>query len=355
MGMGKSDGAKKKVEEQMTKPKPAPVKTEAVEAKPTKVETVAVETVPVEDKAAVTVNGIEIMQSEIDRQISEQISKMQASGQPIPPAQMNAIKAQMQQPLLQQMIEKLLIDEKLKAGNIEITDKDIDEKIAVLAKRYNMSTEAFQQRIAMSGRGVEDFRKMMRSAAGLEKLMETSGTLASASEEEVKKFYDDKIEAGQMRASHILLKTDDKDETAKAAAKVKIEELLKQAKAGSDFVELARANSDCPSASGGGDLGFFDKGRMVPPFEQAAYALKEGQISDVVETRFGYHIIRRPAFAEIKDEIGSQMNSEKNSKLTMEYLDKLKSEAEIIWPAQPTEVKTPGTPEIKTTAEPGEK
>ncbi len=348
LGMGKSDGDEEKIKEPLTKPKPAPVKTEVVEAKPAEAETV--KSAPVEDKAAVTVNGIKIMQSEVDRevdkQINSQMSQMQASGRGMPPAaQMNSIKMQMQQGLLQQMIEKLLIDEKLKVENVNITDKDIDEKVAAFAKRNNMSTEVFQQRIAMSGRSIAQFREMIKSATGLEKLMESSGMLASASEEEIKKFYDDKIGAGQIRSSHILLKTDDKDEAAraaKAAAKAKIEELLKQANGGSDFAELAKANSECrSSAPGGGDLGFFGKGQMVPEFEQAAFALKEGEISNVVETQYGYHIIRRASFAEIKDEVASQINNEKNTKLTVEYLDKLKAEAKIVWPQTEAKEVTP--------------
>jgi parvulin-like peptidyl-prolyl isomerase len=71
----------------------------------------------------------------------------------------------------------------------------------------------------------------------------------------VKKFYDEKIQAGQIRASHILLVTSGKDETAKTVAKARIEELLKQAKAGVNFAQLAKANSDCPSkAKGGGEI-----------------------------------------------------------------------------------------------------
>lgn len=94
----------------------------------------------------------------------------------------------------------------------------------------------------------------------------------------------------QVRASHILLKTEGKDD---AAVKAKAEDLLKQARAGADFADLARKYSEDDSNNkNGGDLDYFGRGRMVPEFDQVAFALEPGQISDVVKTQFGYHIIK---------------------------------------------------------------
>lgn len=102
---------------------------------------------------------------------------------------------------------------------------------------------------------------------------------------------------GSVRASHILISysgaerataTRSQEEAQKLAA-----ELAERAKAGEDFEELAKAYSDCPTAERGGDLGFFQKGRMVKPFEDASFGLEPGHISDVVETKFGYHVIKR--------------------------------------------------------------
>jgi peptidyl-prolyl cis-trans isomerase D len=111
---------------------------------------------------------------------------------------------------------------------------------------------------------------------------------------DVERTYNNNIEQystpEQVRASHILLKTDGKDD---AAVKAKAEELLKQARAGADFAELARKYSeDEASQKNGGDLDYFGRGRMVAEFDQVAFALDAGKISDLVKTQYGYHIIK---------------------------------------------------------------
>src|SRR5499433_994270 len=116
----------------------------------------------------------------------------------------------------------------------------------------------------------------------------------------------------QVRASHILLKTEGKDD---AAVKAKAEDLLKQARAGADFAELAKKNSeDEASAKNGGDLDYFGKGRMVPEFDAAVFAMQPGQISDLVKTQYGYHIIKlidkKPATTRPLAEVRQQLNDQ---------------------------------------------
>ncbi len=103
--------------------------------------------------------------------------------------------------------------------------------------------------------------------------------------------------AEQVRASHILLMyAGSQRSTAtrtQEQAQTEIATLKAQVDAGADFADLARKHSDCPSGKSGGDLGAFGRGQMVGPFEQAAFGLPVGGTSGVVETQFGYHIIRR--------------------------------------------------------------
>ena len=136
-------------------------------------------------------------------------------------------------------------------------------------------------------------------------------------EAEIERTYNEQIEQystpGEMQASHILFSTEDEDE---ASVRARAETVLAQARSGADFAELAREYSDDEgSAAVGGDLGLFGLGRMVPEFEEAAFAMEPGEISDLVRTQFGFHIIKvvekqestlRP-LEEVHDQIADQL------------------------------------------------
>ena len=132
----------------------------------------------------------------------------------------------------------------------------------------------------------------------------------SPTEEEIRDYYEANEEefnkGKEVHARHILLRTaSDADEETLAKVKAKAEELFSQLKAGADFSELAKENSEDPgSAPEGGDLGFFTKGRMVPEFEEAAFSLAEGEISEPVKTQFGYHLIKVEEIREEADPYG---------------------------------------------------
>lgn len=103
--------------------------------------------------------------------------------------------------------------------------------------------------------------------------------------------------AAQVRASHILLmykgSSRSSSNRSKEEALTSIHDLKRQIDEGADFAQLARQHSDCPSSKSGGDLGSFGRGAMVKPFEDAAFGIPVGAVSGVVETQFGYHIIKR--------------------------------------------------------------
>jgi len=121
---------------------------------------------------------------------------------------------------------------------------------------------------------------------------------AEPSEADIAKYYDEHLvdqftEPEQVHARHILIRPASTTDDAKAAARKQAEDLLAKVKAGGDFAALAKEHSQDPgSASKGGDLETFPRGQMVPEFDQAAFALQAGQVSDVVETPFGFHIIK---------------------------------------------------------------
>jgi peptidyl-prolyl cis-trans isomerase D len=153
---------------------------------------------------------------------------------------------------------------------------------------------------------------------------------------DIEKAYNTSIEQyttpEQVRASHILLKTEGKDD---AAVKAKATQILKQAKAGADFAELAKKNSeDEQSAKNGGDLDYFGRGRMVPEFDQVVFTMQPGQISELVKTQYGYHVIKlvdkksaatRP-LAEVRQQLNDQLAYERAQAQAADLASKLEKQ-----------------------------
>ena len=174
---------------------------------------------------------------------------------------------------------------------------------------------------------LEDLKKRVIVEAFLKKKVEES---ANVSDAELQAFYkknEDKFKSGdQIRASHILVKTE-------AQAK----EIEKQLKGGASFEELAKKNSIDGAAAKGGDLGWFGKGSMLPEFEKVAFSLKEGSVSGIVPTKFGFHIIKatgkRPAgtrsFEEVKDQIRAAIAPEKQQETFKKLKEDLKKDAKL--------------------------
>ena len=155
--------------------------------------------------------------------------------------------------------------------------------------------------------------------------------------------------ADAMRASHILIMVDAKaDAKTKKAAKDKAEAILIELKANPALFEAkAKSESQCPSGANGGSLGSFQKGQMVPEFEKAVLTLKDGQISEIVETQYGYHIVRRDPlqkksimpFEQVKAQLIASLKAEKEQRALMDYIAKLEKAAKATYfvkaPAMP--------------------
>jgi len=233
-----------------------------------------------------------------------------------------------------------------------ITESDVESKLATLppqvraqldspaqrkqlleqmALGYLMAEEARREGIDRS----DDYKKGLAEAE--ERLLSTLyvrrhvGEPQRPTDEEVRKEYDARLSEltppPKIHARHILVKT---EEEAKAARKRIVD-------GGEDFAAVAKEVSTGPSAPQGGDLGVFGKGRMVPAFEEAAFALKEGEVSQPVQTQFGWHIIqvteiqggKAPTFEEIKDRLAQRMMQERLRDELTQMSERLKAKARI--------------------------
>jgi peptidyl-prolyl cis-trans isomerase C len=281
------------------------------------------------------VNGEDVKKSEFERMIKTIEGR---AGQPIPPDRRDEI---LRGALDQLVVYKLLAQE-CKTRGVAASDADIDAKVAELKKQFP-TEDAFSKALQERGMTLDSLRSDARTDLSVNKLMDTEvATTPGASDAEAQDFYaknPDKFkQEEQVRASHILIRVDEKaDAATKKKAKDEIDSVLKQARAGADFAKLAQEHSQDGSAAQGGDLNYFTKEQMVPAFSNAAFSLKPGQISDVVTTPFGYHIIkvtdRKAArvvpFEEVSAKIKEFLGEQKKQEHANAFIDGLKKKAKI--------------------------
>lgn len=317
---------------------PAEVDTKVVEPKP--------EVKAAVDEVAVTVNGVVITENQLEAEIEKIVEKR-------PPAYLGKNSEQIRQQVLDGMIARSLVDERIKQANIIASEEEVLARIKEIAAQQKLSLDEFKAMLQNRGLNFDRWKQQMQFEMEIkfQKLIEAEmGDKLKVTETDANNFYSANPQQfqvpEQVRASHMLVQPDTADPNtdpneAKAKALAKAQDLLKQIKEGADFAELAKATGGYPSAPRGGDLGFRQRGGgWDPPFEKVAFDLKIGQTSDIVETRFGYHIIkvtdRKEAeitpFEQAKDSIIKRLKQQKQGPLITKYIESLKANAKIVYP-----------------------
>lgn len=186
---------------------------------------------------------------------------------------------------------ELIFQEGLAMGMVADEESVDAEKQKIIANFP--SEDEFYATLAKAGISALDYHRMIRQDVTVERMKQRRIVdLPEPDEQEVEEFYrlhpGRMVRAGRVRAAHILLRI---DSGGREAALRQLEELKRRA-AEEDFGALAKIHSKCPSATGGGDLGFFRRGEMVKPFEEVAFSLPVGEIGGPVETQFGLHLVK---------------------------------------------------------------
>ncbi len=273
-------------------------------------------------------------------------------------------------------------------GDKKVTLQELNDKISELPVQYRSyfadpeKKEAFLnsivQQIVLGKKAKElkidrkpDVSEKIDSSTNLilsqELVKEEIVDKANISDEDIKKYYGNNLdkykEPEKVKVSHILIKVaPDANEEAKKKAESKAKEILARAKKGEDFAKLAKEFSeDTGSSQNGGDLGFFQKGRMVKEFEDAAFKLKTGEISDIVKTKFGYHIIKaedkkeekQKTLSEVKSQIKETLSRETIKSKLDEYTKKLFAESKVVLHPELLKTKEGENKDIKSKEETG--
>jgi peptidyl-prolyl cis-trans isomerase C len=245
--------------------------------------------------------------------------------------------------VLDQLVGNRLLIEEANAAGIKATDEEVNKQLGDLKTR--MTPEKYQEELKKEGLTEADLVKQTRETIMVQKLVDTKVVNdVKVTDQDVKAFYDqnpDKLKRPErIHVRHILIAVG-KDASAadKAKARAKADDLLAKLKAGGDFAKLAADNSDDPgSKQHGGELPMFSKGQMVPPFETAAFALKQpNDLSPVVESQYGFHIIQLiehqeagvVPFAEVKDRIAGFLKQQQQRDKFLDHVKALKAKGKI--------------------------
>jgi peptidyl-prolyl cis-trans isomerase C len=297
----------------------------------------AEEAQPPTDKAAV-VNTTVITQAELDSQMRIVVDRLRSSGRLPDVAQLDQIRSQVLENLI---ARELLYQESLKKG-IKVSQEEINEQLINLKSQFPNEAE-FNQALTRMDLTEASIKEKIQRDLALKKLIEDEIVpKVTVSESEIRAFYDNNPETfkqpERVKASHILIKVDPKADSAqKAEAKKKIDMVQAKLQKGEDFGALAKKYSEGPSAPKGGDLGYFSRGQMVKPFEDAAFGMKPGEVSGMVETRFGYHLIKVTdktpegtiPFADVKEKLGEFLKQRKIQEEIQVYVKNLEETAKI--------------------------
>jgi len=287
------------------------------------------------DKVMATVNGEVILASEYEKKLKmlEVILPRDASDE-----QMDELKRE----VLQQMINEKLMKQEAEKKKIYVGEKEIKDGIGKIRDRFD-TDEEFEAELARQGMTKDNFKDQIKNQMIVMKLIdqEVKPRVPRPTDEEIRKFYEENeekmVEPEQIRVRHILIRSTTAQPRIEALKKIR--DIQKKVKANeANFSEIAKKHSECMSAPKGGDLGFITKGEMVPEFEKAAFALKVGEVSDVVETKYGFHVIKcvekkseeKKTLDEVSDYLRNLVYQQNMEKYYEKWLRGLSDKASIV-------------------------
>ncbi len=290
------------------------------------------------DRQIALVNDTTVLRQDLDREMKLVSLRLSRQGQPIDAQGLKRYEGQLRETL----INRALLLQQSQALGIDVNPILVSKALDAFKAGFQ-NAEDYTRSLRGMGFTEEEMIGQIKNGLVIKTLIdkEVIDTL-TVSDRQTRSFYEDNPDLfrrpEQVKASHILVQVPESaDEARKAQAQAAIRALKQRIDNGEDFATLAMDHSACPSKAKGGDLGFFGREEMVAPFSEAAFALQPGQVSDVVTTRFGYHLIRvterqaeeAMAYNDVKDAIATRLRQEQEEKRIAAYIEKLKEHADI--------------------------
>ena len=284
----------------------------------------------------VRVNNMEIKRGEIIELVN---LTMQRIGEQVPPQQLPQLQQQMYTRVKNDLINAKLIESAVKTSDIQVSEADIEAELTAIRGSLPEG-KTLEELLAVQENTLTELKSDIRNQLASRTLFEQQVIgVTDANEVDAKTFYDENPTnfqtPEQVTAGHILIAvSEDSSEDPKAT----LEEIRASIIAGeASFEEAAAAHSSCPSSANGGSLGTFGKGQMVPEFEIAAFTQEVGEVGDIVETQFGYHIIQVSerteegtiAFQTAKNQIIEFLTNQSKQQVISSYIETLRDQATI--------------------------
>jgi peptidyl-prolyl cis-trans isomerase C len=292
------------------------------------------------ERVVMRINGKELKRGDFINEMELIAQSMQGR---VPPERLAQMQDEIANQAMDQLVVKTLLWQESEKLETPLAEEELEEAMARFRASLPSGT-VLEDQLERLGMTMEELRSNIARELRINQLLEKQVVdIEPPDEEEMKTFYEENKEQfftqpESVRARHILVLVDEEDtEETRAEKRARVESLRERALAGEDFSELASTHSECNSAMQGGNLGVFQRGQMVPSFEEAAFSQPVGEVGEVVETRFGYHVILvderieegTQSFDEAHDRIESGLFDMKRQEALRAYVTQLREEAAI--------------------------
>lgn len=289
-------------------------------------------------QAAAVVDGEEIPMSRFNQFVQMQQMQYMQQGRQVQGAQLEEVKKQ----VLDYLIDQEVLFQTAREEGYTADEQNVEQQIQQY-KSQSGGEEQFRKALAQQGMTEDTLKKDVQKQLILQKFIKNEfESNVSVSDSEAQEFYDENpdyfTQKEQVQAQHIIIRVEqDAAEEKVEEARKKIEQVQQKLENGGNFANLAKEYSEGPSSKDGGSLGFIQRGQMVPEFEKTAFDLQPGEVSDIIRTQFGFHIVKvndrkeeeLSPYQEVKADIVNHLKTVKMDKEVQSFLEEKKKDMNI--------------------------